>query len=104
MKLLTKEIEKRIPSHYSQEKIPEKEKVVYAKFFTPFSNWTWYVTEYDSEEGIFFGLVFGHEREWCYFSLAELQELADRKPGLVERDKYFDQCQVKDLPEEENKE
>lgn len=97
MKLLTKELAKKLPPLYGQENVPEDEKVVYAKFFTPMSNWTWYATEYDPEERIFYGLVFGHEKKWGYFSLDELQELADKH--IVERDLYFDQCKIKELPE-----
>jgi hypothetical protein len=31
--------------------------MVLAKFFHPFSSWTWYATEYDPEDKIFYGLV-----------------------------------------------
>lgn len=89
MKLLTDELRAQIPPLYSQEEIEDQ--MVYAKFFTPWSNWTWFVTEM-SEEGddvIFFGLVFGFEKEWGYFSLNELQS-AKGPWGLgVERDLSF---------------
>ena len=41
--------------------------------------WTWYGSEYDSKERIFFGVVVGHEREYGNFSLDELEAI--RGPG-----------------------
>ena len=67
MKLLTKEIRKTVPELYSQEEKGD-EAVAYIKFFTPWSNWTWYATEFDRED-TFFGLVIGLETELGYFSL-----------------------------------
>ena len=91
MKLLTKEIEKKLPAFYSTEKIPVAEKIAVCKFFTPFSNWTWYAVEYDPSDKLFFGLVEGIETEWGYFSLLELEGVR------VERDRFFKPCKVKDL-------
>jgi len=87
-KLLTKEIINRIPALYSQDGV--KDKMVHAKFFTPYSNWTWYATEYDPTDRIFFGYVIGFEKEWGNFSLDEL-EAAKGPCGAqgVERDKFF---------------
>src|SRR5205807_1657468 len=72
MELLTAEMRKCLPPLYAQEKIDDP--MVHIKFFTPDSQWTWYITE-GSERGddfIFFGYVIGLENEWGYFSLAEL--------------------------------
>ena len=89
MKLLTKEIERKIPALYTQEGKGDDARV-YVKFFTPDSNWTWYATEFDPETGTFFGLVDGFERELGYFTLAEL-ESAKGPMGLdIERDMYWD--------------
>jgi hypothetical protein len=89
MELLTGQLRQCLPPLYSQEK--NVDPMVYAKFFTPDSSWTWYVTEGSQEEGdfIFFGYVFGLDEEWGYFSLAEL-EAARGPPGLaIERDIHF---------------
>ena len=117
MKLLTKEICKRIPVLYGQEEIDDP--VVHVKFFHPMSNWTWWATEaaaevlvgediinvplcdvepdgdwWKCEKGsvediIFFGLVQGHEVELGYFSLREMEEV--RVSGLgIERDLYWE--------------
>ena len=88
MELLTAELRECLPPLYAQEK--NKDPVVHAKFFTPDSSWTWYVTE-GSEEGdfIFFGYVFGLEAEWGYFSLAELTAAHGPLGLAIERDIYF---------------
>lgn len=44
MKLMTQEILIKIPPLYSQESKGE-DAIVYVKFFTPWSNWTWFATE-----------------------------------------------------------
>ncbi len=89
MELLTAELRRCIPPLYSQEK--NKDPVVHAKFFTPDSNWTWYVTEGSEQEGdfIFFGYVFGLDAEWGYFSLADLTAARGPFNLAVERDLCF---------------
>src|SRR5215210_3732195 len=88
--LLPAELRAQIPKLYSQEKISTKEKQVYAKFFFPAGNWTWFVTEGEAEgdDFVFFGFVKGFEEEWGYFTLNELSNIKVR--GLtVERDLHF---------------
>jgi len=89
MKLITKEIEKKIPALYSQEEV-ENPKIV-VKFFHPLSDWNWYVYEGDRQENgdiLFFGLVDGFEKELGYFSLGQLEEIKVKGLG-IERDKFF---------------
>jgi len=73
MELLTEELRSQLPPLYSQES--NSDPIVHIKFFTPDSNWTWYVTEgsQEDEDFIFFGFVCGFENEWGYCSLGELQ-------------------------------
>ena len=98
MKLLTKELERQFPKHKETEETPLEEKTVIAKFFHPFSNWTWYAVEYDPKDRLFFGLVDGFVKEWGYFSLDELESV--RVCGLgIERDLYFGQPKIKDIRE-----
>ena len=101
MKLLTKELQKRLPPLYGTETIPLEEKIVQVKYFTPWTNWTWYGVEFDPKERRFWGLVDGHEKEWGYFMLDDLEKgHGPRLTGLnVERDLYFKPCKVKDLKE-----
>ena len=75
MKLLTAEILAKLPPLYSQENVADP--MVWVKFFHPASNWTWYATEFDPTEGMFFGLVSGLEEELGYFSLAELESIEE---------------------------
>jgi len=44
MLLLTKENREKLPPLYAQEEKAD-DAIVYIKYFTPWSNWTWYVTE-----------------------------------------------------------
>jgi hypothetical protein len=96
MKLLPKEIREQLPLLYSQDGKGGKA-VVYVKYFTPSSNWTWYGCEGEpvlDESGKevdfkFFGLVEGHEKELGYFVLSELEEVRGPMGLPIERDLYF---------------
>jgi len=97
MKLLTKELINRFKYIGSQEALDDP--IIVAKFFHPFSNYTWYATEYDVENKMFFGMVHGHDKELGYFSFDELNSL--RVGGLpVERDLYFTNKKLSDLEKE----
>ncbi len=87
MKLMTKEVRKKLPPLYSQEQLGGKA-VAHVKFFTPDNSWTWWATEFDGEDTLF-GLVEGHERELGYFSLAELQKVRGPMGLPIERDLYW---------------
>ena len=95
LKLLTDEIKKIIPSLRDQEKLGLSA-IVYIKFFTPDSNWTWYATEFDGVD-TFFGLVDGFEKELGYFSLSELESIRGPFGLKVERDLYFKPTKLKDI-------
>ena len=93
MKLITKAIEKQLPKLYSTEQIPTEDKQVICKFFTPWSNWTWYVLEGERQPDgdlLFFGYVIaGREQEFGYFSLKELSGIRGMFGLGVERDLYL---------------
>lgn len=90
MKLLTKTIEKLLPALKSQDgKDPATVKVP-LKLFHPVGNWTWFLTEYDPETREFFGLVQGHEIEYGYVSLDELETVVGRMGLKIERDLHWD--------------
>lgn len=89
MRLLTKEIEKKLPKLYSMEN--EKNPKIVVKYFHPLSDYTWYITEGDRQENgdwLFFGLVDGQEKKLGYVTLSQLEEIRIRGLG-VERDKFF---------------
>lgn len=92
MKLLTKELKKELPTLDEIDEDP----LVYAKYFHPLSNWTWYVCAYDPKRKIFTGLVDGFEVEWGDFSLKEMQEIEVMGLG-IERDLHFDKIRLSEL-------
>ena len=96
MILLPKEIADTIPKLYEQEDKGE-EAIVHVKLFDPCSGWTWFVTEYDPQEQICFGLVKGHETELGYFSIKELQEYSGPLRIGIERDIWFKPCSLKEV-------
>jgi Protein of unknown function (DUF2958) len=89
VELLPAELRAKLPPLYSQEK--NKDPVVYCKFFTPWSSWTWFVTEgeADEEDFRFFGYVCGLEEEWGYFVLSELESVRGPAGLAIERDAHF---------------
>lgn len=94
MKLLTKEILRRLPSMGSTDH--QKDPIVRVKFFTPDAQWTWYAIEFDGED-IFFGYVEGLENELGTFSLSELEEVRGVLGLPVERDKFFKPCPLSEV-------
>lgn len=100
MKLLPPEFEQTIPLLYSTEETPLNEKMVYVKLFTPDANWTWYVIEYDPSERLCFGYVIGHESEWGYFSLNELESVRGPLGLKIERDIFFEPIVFSQLQKE----
>ena len=97
MKLLTEAIIANTPKLYETEEVKLADKVLQAKLFTPWSNWTWYVIEFDGEDQCF-GFVKGHEAEFGYFSLKELASLTGPAGLKVERDRHFKPTKVGDMP------
>lgn len=97
MMMLTKAIEKSLPLLYATEKTPEADKVLVVKFFTPWTNWTWYGVEYNPTERLFFGYVEGHEKEWGYFSLDELESVKGPYGLKIERDLHWQPTKFADL-------
>jgi hypothetical protein len=89
MKLLTEKLKKDFPVMMSTDGQGD-DAVVTAKFFHPFSDWTWYALEFDGHDK-FFGLVKGFETEYGYFGLHELES------NGVERDLYFTPCRIGDV-------
>lgn len=89
MTLITKALSKKIPALYAQDG-QGKEAIAFVKLFTPWSDWTWYITEMDPATGECFGLVKGLDDELGYFNLRELETLRGPAGLKVERDRFFD--------------
>ena len=93
--LITKEIARTLPALYAQEK--SKDPTVFVKLFTPYSSWTWLLTEYDAETGEGFG--FGYDAlyaDGAELGYVDVPSLQDRRARLgpyivqgVERDTSF---------------
>jgi hypothetical protein len=115
MKLLTKQLRKQLPALYSQEHVEDP--VVWVKFFTPDSVWTWYAIEGSPVDAngmmiqpgedkvevdfLFFGYVRGLEAELGYFSLSELERLRGPWGLPIERDRSFTPCKLSAITKEE---
>ena len=107
MDLLPDEVRKKLPPLYSQEELGGKA-IAHVKFFTPDSNWTWYglcgepvFTESQTEiDYRFFGLVFGHEKEFGYFLLSELEEVRGPLGLPIERDLWWKPKQLVEIAPE----
>lgn len=95
MKLINDEIIEELPKLYEQDS-RGLNAIAYVKFFTPDSNWSWYVTEFDGVD-IFFGLVDGLDKELGYFSLSELKSVRGPLGLKVERDLYFKPKSLEEL-------
>ena len=92
MMLLTKEIEKKIPKLYTHDGKPANEVPIVVKFFTPDSNWSWFVSEGEQQpdgDWLFFGMVHGFEKEMGYFNLHDLMKVRGAMNLPVERDMYY---------------
>ncbi len=94
MKILTKSIQDNLPALYSQEEKSADQVRIRVKFFNAFGLGTWYATEYDPEQKLFFGFAeldpgFG---ELGYFSLRELESHKS-----IERDMYFGTHYLKEV-------
>ena len=76
-----------IPELYATENV--KDPMAIVKLFTPDSNWTWYITEYQPETKMAFGLVDGLEKELGYISIAELEQVKGPVGLKIERDLWF---------------
>lgn len=97
--LITKELEKMIPMLYATEDVKLEEKIVYAKLFTPDSNWTWWILEYSSAEKLAFAMVDGFEKELGYVSIEKLESIRGPLGLKIERDITFQPTMYRDIKE-----
>jgi hypothetical protein len=94
------EVKNSLPKLYSQEQT--KDPTVHLKFFCPWNQWTWFITEGEQQDDdfIFFGYVIGQEREWGYSSLNEISSLVGPGGLKIERDIHFSpkpKSQIKEI-------
>lgn len=91
MPLLTDELRAQLPKLFDQVNTPDP--MVYAKFVTPDSCWTWYVSEGEEVDGDFvvFAFVVGYAlKQWRHFKLSELEGVRGDLGLPIERDLHFE--------------
>lgn len=88
--LMTEDVGASIPAIGASEQDNTDDVICPVKLFSPYAGWRWYITEWNSETGLCFGLVEGFETEFGYFDLNELAEVTvlGGVPA-VERDLYW---------------
>jgi len=93
------DLKAQIPKLYAQEN--DKDATVWMKLFTPWTSWTWFITEGEDRDGdyLMFGYVIGQEREWGYFSLNELSSVTGPYGLKIERDIHFSPKKKSEIPE-----
>lgn len=97
--LMTEEIGEKIPALGASQNVENSDNVVaQVKLFSPYSSWTWYVTEWEAETGLCFGLVEGFDTEWGYFGLTELAEMTVfGSVPAIERDLYWEPMTIGEI-------
>lgn len=96
MKLLTQAMLGKLPPLGSTDGQWD-DAIVQCKFFTPWSNWTWYCLEYSPEDQVFFGLVYEFEVELGEFSLEQLESCVGPAGLKIERDLHFKPCKLSEI-------
>ena len=94
---MTEECIKDIPRTSAKD-----DQTVHLKFFSPYSGWTWYLTQLDVDTGDAFGIVRGFEVELGRFNVFELADIRFEQLGnvpAVERDLYWQKRTLKEVKE-----
>ncbi len=103
MKLLTKEIEKKLQEQYPKGSDFDTQQVV-AKLFDPQGSWTWYLMNQNPENPDYlWGIVDGFEVETGSISLSELESYRGKLGLPLERDLHFSPILAKEVWERLNK-
>ena len=90
MKLITKEILKRLPKLGDTAEKNSSEVKVPLKLFNPCGGESWFITEYDPESEIAFGYVTGVQfPELGYISIKELKSIRLKWGLTIERDMHW---------------
>ena len=89
MQLMTEEVRELLPLLNATESIPDEEKLVPVKFFSPVGAGTWWCIEFDGDD-LFFGYVDLGSPELGYFRLSELENVELPFGLSIERDLHWD--------------
>jgi len=89
-KMFTKEQYEKLVANYKAQDGSKTFKAV-VKLFNPSGLGTWFLSEYDPERKVFFGLCCLHDKELGYVTEQELKEIKCPPFGLgIERDSMFE--------------
>ena len=100
MKLLTEELIKEFQKQGDTSNKDPKEVKIIAKYFNPTGAGTWFATEYDPIDRVFFGYANLGDPEMAElgtFSLDELQSYKGKFGLGIERDLHFHDKTLKDV-------
>ena len=95
MKLLTVALKKKFARTGAQQDIEDP--VIIAKYFMCYTNWTFYVTEFDPSTKVLTGIFQWLETEWGTLGLHHLKSLRGPLGVKVERDKFFKSLRMSEL-------
>lgn len=100
-RLMTKELEEKMPKLYETEDIEIEDKVALVRYFIPNTYSQWFGIEYSKEENLMFGYasIFYDPScdEFGYFSLDELESIILADMFKVERDETFVPTTMKEI-------
>ena len=93
--LLTAALKRKLPPLMGQDGKGD-DAIVHVKLFCPYSDFTWYLTEYDPKDNQAFGVAYQAlmvdqlpAGEFGYISIEELENMHRNGLPLIERDLYF---------------
>ena len=95
MELLTKEIKEQATKQY--DKGSDMEQMVVAKYFDPMGSWKWFLMNMHKDDDYCWGIVKGNEVEMGSFSMKELESIQLPLGMKIERDRYFEPMEAKDV-------
>lgn len=98
MSLLSDELIETLPKLYDTEE--QKDPIVKLRFHLPYSQWVWFLIEYDKGSRIVYGYVCGFEHELGYFSIDELEQVKGLHGTKVLLDKNFKPKKLSELKKE----
>lgn len=100
MELLPKELEETLPKLYETENTPTTEKTLIIRYISIYSNFEWYLCEFDKDTKTAFGYVIsglGEDcNEWGYFNLEEMENINKDNLQII-REESFKPIKFKEL-------
>jgi Protein of unknown function (DUF2958) len=101
MELLPQEVRATIPPLYATENEPDP--IVWVKYFNPWSDWVWYIIEFEEVEGaaFFYGWLAGSTDRPGQFMRSTLECMRAYYGLTIERDLHFEPCRLSTVKQPE---